>query len=464
MTASAASAGADPAAGTSQQAAEAVAEAVPGTGDTAAGTTQQVVEEFASAMFIERDFQKATANFDATMTSVMPPEKCRAIVESLESKCGNWKGFIGTRTATRKPFTAIFVSCQFEKTILDMKTVCNVQNQITGLWFLPGTSPEPYTPPGYVRQEAFFEEEVVTGTGTWRLPGTLSVPEGKGPFPAVVLVHGSGPQDRDETLGPNKPFRDLAWGLASSGIAVLRYEKRTRALPGQCKALIGSLTVKEETVDDACAAVEFLMARPCIKKNSIYVLGHSLGAVVIPRIARSGSGIAGTGIAGFISMAGTARPLEDVILDQFTYISSLDGEISEEEQQYLDAVKTQVLKVKDPDLSTDVPAAELPLGVPPAYWLDLREYDPAAEAARISQPIFFLQGERDYQATTEDFDLWKKGISSRPNAEFKLYPGLNHLFMPGEGPCTPQEYQKAGHVARIVIKDIAGWILKQENR
>lgn len=429
-----------------------------------ADTAQQLAEEFASVLFVEKDFQKATANFDATMTRVMPADKCRAIIESLETKCGALQDFIGTRTETREQYTAIFVTCRFEKTILDMKIVFNARNQITGLWFLPGQAPYTYTLPDYVRQQSFSEEEITVGTGTWKLPGTLSLPKGKGPFPAVVLVHGSGPQDRDETIGPNKTFRDLAWGLASRGIAVLRYEKRTRALPGQCKALIDSLTVKEETIDDACAAVETLMHRPRIKKDGIYVLGHSLGAVVIPRIARAGAGIAGTGIAGFISMAGTARPLEDVILDQFTYISSLDGEISQEEQNYLDTIKTQVLRVKDPDLSRDVPATALPLGIPPVYWLDLRDYAPAAEAARISRPIFFLQGERDYQATTKDFEIWKKECSSRPNAVFKLYPRLNHLFIPGEGQCTPQEYQKAGHVARIVIRDIASWIRQQEKQ
>src|SRR5437868_1155092 len=77
-----------------------------------------------------------------------------------------------------------------------------------------------------VNRDTFDEREVTVGKGEWELPGTLGLPKGSGPFPAVVLVQGSGPQDRDETMGVNKPFQDIAWGLASNGIAVLRYDKR----------------------------------------------------------------------------------------------------------------------------------------------------------------------------------------------------------------------------------------------
>ncbi len=126
-----------------------------------------------------------------------------------------------------------------------------------------------------------------------RLPGTLSLPLGNGPFPAVVLVHGSGPNDRDETIGPNKPFRDLAHGLASRGTAVLRYEKRTKQHPILMSLTRSSVTVKEETIDDAVAAVEVLRNHNKIVPNRIFVLGHSLGGMLIPRIAKAEAGIAG---------------------------------------------------------------------------------------------------------------------------------------------------------------------------
>jgi hypothetical protein len=293
------------------------------------------------------------------------------------------------------------------------------------------------------------------GSGEWALPGTLTLPVGDGPFPAIVLVHGSGANDRDETVGPNKPFRDLAWGLASRGIAVLRYEKRTKQyaakFTGEGRA---KLTVKEETVDDALAAVALLRQTKEIDPARIYVLGHSLGAYLLPKI-----GVADPQITGLIGLAGPVRPLEDLILEQYTYVLSLDG-VSAEERAQLDELAAQVARVRDPGLSATTPAVDLPLGIPASYWLDLRGYNPAEVAKGLTQPMLILQGGRDYQVTVVDFEGWQSALASRSSdgTRLKLYPNLNHLFMAGEGKSTPAEYEIAGNVAEEVIVDIADWI------
>jgi dienelactone hydrolase len=308
-----------------------------------------------------------------------------------------------------------------------------------------------YQPPAYVNPAAFSEKDVLVGTGDKALPGTLTMPMGNGPFPAVVLVHGSGPNDRDETIGPNKPFRDLAWGLASQGIAVLRYEKRTKVHPEQFTA---NSTVKEETIDDAIAAVSLLRQTAQIDSQKVYVLGHSLGGMLIPRIGT----MIDPNVAGFIILAGNTRPLEDLLIEQITYIVSVDGKISGEEQAQIDIIKQQVANIKNPQLSSAVPASELPFGIPAAYWLDLRDYRPAAIAQTLQQPMLILQGERDYQVTMVDFQGWQQALASRQNVVFKSYSDLNHLFMEGSGKSTPGEYLMAGHVSETVINDIANWI------
>src|SRR5262249_48895994 len=124
-------------------------------------------------------------------------------------------------------YDVVVITAQFAKTELDVRVTFTADGQVTGLFFAPAKPPS-YKSPAYVKRETFEDKEVQIGEGQWALPGTLSKPLGDGPVPAIVLVHGSGPHDRDETIGPNRPFRDLAWGLASRGIAVLRYEKRTK--------------------------------------------------------------------------------------------------------------------------------------------------------------------------------------------------------------------------------------------
>jgi dienelactone hydrolase len=332
----------------------------------------------------------------------------------------------------------------------------DAQGLIDGLHIGPVTPPTtvPYTPPSYADQNAFTERSVTVGAGTqWALPGTLTLPKGAGPFPVVILVQGSGPSDRNEMIGPNRPFQDLAWGLASRGIAVLRYDKRTFVYPKQTQAGSATFTVQQESIDDALQAAKLLRSQTEIDSKRIYVLGHSLGGTVAPRIGQQDPAL-----AGLIILAGATRPLEDIILDQETYLDSLNGGPTSAQTEALKELKAQIARVKDPKLSPSTPASELPLNVPGAYWLGLRGYEPATVAAGLQMRLLVLQGGRDYQVTTADYAGWQAALSGHANAKSILYPDLNHLFQTGVGKSTPAEYEKLGHVAEKVITDIAGWV------
>jgi uncharacterized protein len=343
------------------------------------------------------------------------------------------------------------VSCAFERATIELRVAFDPADRIGGLGFLPPASAVPYTAPAYVTPAAFRDEAVTVDAGGWPLPGTLSMPAGDGPFPAVVLVHGSGPNDRDESLGPNKPFRDLGEGLASKGIAVLRYDKRTRVHGGRVAGLRG-FTVKDEVVDDAVAAVKKLRETRGIRPDRVFVLGHSLGGMLSPRIA-----LGDPSIAGLILMAGPARPLEQSIVDQIRYLTMLDGTVSAEEQKALDAAIKLVADVKALKPG-DPPIVSPQFGAPASYWIDLRDFDPPAAASRLQLPMLVLQGERDYQVTMDDFAAWRRALGSRANVQFKSYPALNHLFIAGTGPSAPAEYGRPGHVDQAVVEDIAAWI------
>jgi dienelactone hydrolase len=402
------------------------------------------------------DFSAATRLFDRDLAQAFPQARLKETWLQLTSQVGPFQKVLACQAVERQENRIVTVSCQFEKSLIDLRVVFNQSGQIAGLNYQPAAPADlPYHPPAYVRAAAFREVDAMVGSGEWALPATLSMPVGAGPFPAVILVHGSGPQDRDETIGPNKPFRDLAWGLASQDIAVLRYEKRTKAHAGEfTPEMVARITVQEEVVDDALAAVQLLRQTPGIDPGGIYVLGHSLGATLAPRIGQQDPSI-----AGLIIMAGMTRPLEDTVLDQYTYLYNLSGAMGDGQKAELEQLKAKVKRVKDPNLSDQVPAKDLPLGIYPAYWLNLRSYQPAEVAKSLGMRILVLQGGRDYQVTEAgDFPAWQKALGGRGNAILKLYPRLFHLFIAGEGPSTPQEYLVEGHVSDEVIRDIARWI------
>jgi len=406
---------------------------------------------FVQLMAAEK-YAEGVAYFDATMTEVMPESKLKLTWESVMKRVGSLKTQNGTRTEQIGKYDAVYVVCEFEKEKMDVKVVFDKEKKVAGLFFLPV---QEYKLPAYANQDSFIERDVTVGRGEWELPGTLTLPKGTESFPALVLVHGSGPNDRDESIGPNKPFKDIAWGLASQGVAVLRYDKRTKVYQKKMAAMKTNLTVKDETIDDALAAVNLLRETEGIDRKRIFVLGHSLGGMLVPRI-----GLRDSEIAGFIVLAGPIRPLEDLFLEQIKFAYWLDGSLTDVEKANLGKIKEAVSAIKNmKESEVDITGPRI-LGARPGYWLDIQGYNPAETATGLKQPMLILQGGRDYQVKKKDFEGWKTHLSSRNDVDFKLYPLANHLFIMGRGVSTPAEYLTASNVGGEVITDIANWIKK----
>ncbi|MBV8761457.1 MAG: alpha/beta fold hydrolase [Deltaproteobacteria bacterium] len=344
--------------------------------------------------------------------------------------------------------TVYAVPCHFAKAgVMDWLVALDDKQQVVGLHLGTPHSTEPWQAPAYAAKDATSRDLAVGD-----LPGTLTVPAGKGPVPCVVLVHGSGPHDRDETVGPNKPFADLALGLAAHGIATLRYEKRTKAKPG---SLPKDLTVNEETVNDAVIAADLCAAQPEIDHKRVFVLGHSLGAWVAPRIAKHAKDL-----AGLIILAGPTRDLADIIVDQITYIANADGTVSPDEQKAIDDAKADAKRIHELEAGAAPKPDEMHVFAPASYWKDLAGYDAPKLAATLKLRIFVGQGGRDYQVSaTKDFPAWQKALAGKKGDKLVVWPKLTHLLTPGEGPSTPAEYEKPGqHVDEQVITDLADWI------
>ncbi len=334
------------------------------------------------------------------------------------------------------------------------------QGQLAGLQLAPLAAAEPiapWEPPAYADSGGFDEHEVTLGRGPLAVGGTITVPRRSGPLSTVVLLAGSGSLDRDETIGRNKPLKDVAWGLATRGVVVLRFDKVTFTHARELQHT-ARFTLTDEYVPHAVAAVEMLRAHRSVDSARIFLLGHSLGGTVAPRIAA-----AEPSVAGLVLLAGGAQPLHWVVVRQFRYLASLRPENEAASKPLIEALTEKARRVERPDLSPSTPADELPLGAPAPYWLDLRDYDPAALAATLGKPMLILQGGRDYQVTVaDDLARWQAAVGDRPGVTIRVYPELNHLFAPGSGPSSPAEYEPAQHVDATVVADIASWLSRSD--
>ncbi len=349
------------------------------------------------------------------------------------------------------PVTVVTVALTFDRGMLNAVIAVAADGHLTSMQLVPATAPAVWQPPSYVDDSAFTDAEIAVGSGPSAVPGTLSRPRRPGPWPAAVLLPGSGPLDRDATIPPNKPLKDIAGGLASRGIAVLRFDKMTFAHPEHAAHLAG-FTLTDEYVHHAVAAVKLIQP----EASRVFLLGHSLGGTVAPRVAA-----AEPAVAGMIILAGGAQPLHWSIVRQFSYLASLDSAQSEALRPMIDAATRQATSVDSPGLSESTPVADLPFGVPAAYWLDLRAYDPVAAANQVDKPMLILQGGRDYQVTVaDDLSRWRAGLAGRPDVTIRVYERDDHAFFAGDGRSTPAEYQTLQHVDAAVISEIADWITR----
>ena len=303
--------------------------------------------------------------------------------------------------------------------------------------------------------EAVEEKSVSFTSDGLKMPGILALPKGrKDTVPIVVLVHGSGPHDADETIGPNKPFRDLAYGLAADGIATLRYDKRTHFAPETFNA---HPDLDHEVTLDAVAALTFASSQPEVDPKRVFILGHSLGGTMAPVIAADRLQQAPGSVRGIIFLAGAALGIEDTIMRQLLAAATRQGA----DQSQLDAVQKQwqaiFQTVNDPATPADQMVGAPPVRLPEGYWRSWIAQNPASELAKLDLPALVLRGTKDIQVSEGDYQALAKA-NTATGSENKEIDGLNHLMMPVTGDATGQEYLQPGHVSPEVIRLIADWI------
>jgi len=414
-------------------------------------------EVFVTAM-ASSDFDAAVDMLDTTMKQALPaPTLEDNVWKVIIEQVGAFIGVYDIENSVIGGYYVCFVTSQHESRGVTLRVIFSEDGLVAGL-FIDGY---PVIAGEVAEHEGFTDSAVVIGEGTnYPLNGVLSIPDNiVGKMPAVVLVHGSGPQDKDETINSNKPFRDISEYLAANGIAVIRYDKRTFTYGAEMVEELGSsLTVKEETIEDAILASKILKSDPRIDEDKVYILGHSLGGMLAPRIHASGGDF-----AGIISLAGSPRSLLDIIYDQ--QMASIDVlPKGDEKTAALSQVETYVEQVETlKSLSDDEAKNTLILNGLCAYYFKEMEDHPVSEYIDgMTVPFLVLQGDKDFQVYPDkDFVMWQELLKGRENVTFKLYEGLNHLFMPSSGKNITEyqeEYRVESQMDSQVLLDIMEWI------
>ncbi|MEW6283484.1 MAG: DUF3887 domain-containing protein [Candidatus Eremiobacterota bacterium] len=399
-------------------------------------TPVQAGERFADLLAAGR-YAEARAMFDEEMTRVCTLSMLESSWTGVTARMGP---LVKTGPAVMQKVAAydvVLIPCHFERGRYRLKVVLDSKRRVSGYFWLAYQSG---TPPGYLKNRV---SESQVSVGPWKLPGLLGVPKDVPVRAGLVLVAGSGPNDKDETIGGSKPFRDLARGLAGYGVVTLRYDKRTRTY-GLAMALT-RVGVEQEVLEDAVAALALLRSRPELKGKPVLLLGHSLGGLLAPEIARRDGRV-----DGLVLLAAPARGSSEILVEQLTYVATFDPANAP-------TILEMAEKARRLDQLSD---SDTLLSAPVSYWREVDRFQSQSlqVAAALPCPVLVMQGGRDYQVTRVDLDRWKQALAGHRGARFHLFPRLNHLFAPGEGKARPMEYEDENYVDPVVIQVLGEWI------
>lgn len=396
----------------------------------------------------ELTMNMSKGNFKETYNTLSPLVKLQltemALKESWDmvvTDLGSFKDIRSITEETADKITTVTVILNYEHTGVKIVFYYNADKKLDGLWL----NYAPYEPE--ITSNKYFKESAITfGSKKNPINGIFTLPKNVKKPPVVILVQGSGDHDADESIGSNKPFRDLAHGLAKKGIAVIRYNESSSITS---KA---DFTIQDDCLNDAAAAIKYAKSLKTVDTKRIYIIGHSLGGMMAPKIAADNKDV-----AGIVSLAGSPRKLEDIILDQTKVLLEADKSVTPLVlNYYMSQIQTAVNKVKNLKKSSE----EIILNYPASYWYSLNQIDIPAIVKQLDIPIFIAQGSADFQVYADiDYVAWQDLLKDKKNVTFKLYDNLNHLFMKSNGRISTTEYNIKGTVDSRVIDDIAKWIL-----
>lgn len=424
---------------------------------------------------IDADTAAATAMLDSTMQDAVG-DQLGELWPQMEGAFGSFKEISGHQQSKSQGYDIINLELRFFAAKATLQVVFDKDELIAGLRYNIGglsasADPAKDNPPEPLPESVHEIELVVDAGEGYPLAARLTLPKEGKPLATVLLLHGSGPGNMDEQIGANAPLRDLAYGLAEQGFAVLRYDKRALTYGTEIAASpdAAGMTIDEEVVADALAAVKLLrsenLQQQGIDGESIYLLGHSMSGGLLAYINAQGADC-----AGYIVFAGTPRNIWQMSMEQHLLLADeLEAEGDAPTAESIRSfVQQELQRVDEVAALSDEEAKEATLFNMNAFYLrKFDQIDTIALHLADAKPVLVLQGESDRQVYMADFQLWQQGLAAHEKAEFISYPGLNHLFGKYTGDPVGfsdlmAEYSQRTPVADEVIADIARWLAEQQ--
>lgn len=395
--------------------------------------------------------QMAGGSFDETYKKCTLAVKMQmskgSLKQAWDTTVGGMGDYISVYEITQEQkdqYQIVYVILQYENNGLKISFTYNKDGKIDGLWMNYSPIEE-----AAVSTDAYEETKISFGEGDYPVTGILTLPKDIENPPVVILVPGSGNHDVNETVGANKPFRDIAWGLAERGIASIRYNERVFLYP---ELAAENFTIQTDSLDDATDAINYATTCDKVDASNIFILGHSLGGMMAPKIAKDHPEV-----AGIILLAGSPRRLEDIILDQVTdAVENTPGVTEKQAKETLATTQDGIHDVKNLKKTGN----ETILGYPASYWYSLNQIDIASISKELTLPVYIAQGSADWQVFPDkDYTLWQELLGKNDNVTFKLYDKLNHLFITTNGKTDISEYNIPGKVDKTLLEDIKAWIM-----
>ncbi|MCF8428342.1 MAG: DUF3887 domain-containing protein [Bacteroidia bacterium] len=395
-------------------------------------------------------FETIYRRMDPVMKRIMDEEKIQGFWDILEMSYGSVTEVAEPTISYKDKLVSTVTPIQFERKRVGLKVVFNDKAMISGL-FLVSPTPQ-YQLPDYVDTKRFFENKITLHDTKYPVDGFLTLPKKEQKVPLVILVGNSNPGDKDLTVGPNKVFKDLAWGLANQEIAVFRFEMKTHVYPKEMMAN-KNLNLEEVYLNDIKKGLKEIKEYPEIDTNRIFILGYDLGGYLLPFLEKNLSGI-----SAYIGVNAAYTNLANRQCYQYDYLL---GSANENEKPAFEKALLKAKFARDKLLPTTLPS-QLPEGYNANYLIGLNQNNPSKHIAHLqAKRVLFIQCERSFEVPSTELNEWIKhqnGIAEQ-NWIFDRYPDLNHLGISGVGPAKLTDYEKEGNVSQTLIIRVAAFVL-----